>query len=84
MAARKMVFKRYHDPAVKTLGDDIQATMSDHYAKYAGVAPQTAVHSAMEGYKQIAENFKLEPVAPVKAQQTRVSKQLDSMMNAFL
>jgi len=61
------------------LDDDIQAAMSDHYARYAGLAPQTAIYSAMEGNKQIAENFKLVQLH----QQAQVSRQLNSMMNAF-
>lgn len=83
-AARKMIYKRYHDPAVKQLGDDIQATMSAHYARYNGVAPKTSMASAMVGYETIKADFKLEPIVPVKAQQAQVSKPLDSMMNAFL
>lgn len=84
IASWKTHHQRYADPLVVKLSTDIQTTMSQHYAKYTGVAPQEAIDSAMAGYKELAATYKLKPVETVQVAKAQVSKPLDSLLSAYL
>lgn len=49
-----------------------QYTLSQHYSKYTGVAPQEVIDSAMSGYKELVTNHNLKPVETVQASKTQV------------
>jgi hypothetical protein len=84
IASWKIDHKRYDDPLVIKFATDIQTTLSQHYAKYTGVAPREVIDSAMSGYKELATNFNLKPVETVQVTKAQVSKPLDSLLSAYL
>lgn len=83
-AARKIIFERYDDPQVIKYAEDIHGTMSQHYARYAGVAPQPVLDSAIAVYKEFATNFHLKPIEMPEVSKAAISKPLDSLMSSYL
>jgi hypothetical protein len=63
---------------------EVAKTFSEHVAKYQGVAPAEVIQNAKVGYAKLAEQYKLPPLQEVCAQQAKLAKPMESMMNAFL
>ena len=69
---------------------EVAKTFSDHLAKYHGVAPAEVIQNAKDGYANMEERYKLDPLKEVSAPQVKLAKlaklakPMESMMNAFL
>jgi hypothetical protein len=83
-AARKIIWKRYDDPQVIKYAEDIHTTMSQHYAKYTGVAPKAVVDSSLAVYKDFATLYNLKPIETPQVIKATISKPLDSLMSNYL
>lgn len=83
IAAKNIANNRY--PELKSrLKADITDTLSNHYAKYSGVAPQEITDAAMKRYVVLAKTFGLEPIKIVQSPRAKISKRMDSMLSNYL